>query len=324
MSDLCVVTGGGGFIGSHLVRGLLERGERVRVLDNFSTGSRHNLADVLDRIEIVEGDVRSLETCREAVLGAAYVFHQAALPSVPRSVDDPISSHAVNATGTLNLLVASRDARVKRVVYASSSSVYGPVPKTPREEVDRPGPVSPYAVAKLCGEHYCGAFYSSYGLETVALRYFNVFGPRQGWDSAYSAVIPRFILALNSAQRPKIFGDGKQIRDFTYVDNVVHANLLALSASAAPGRVYNIAAGQPTSVAQLLAALAEASGIRALPEFCPSRVGDVRDSLASLARAQDELGYAPLVSLDRGLALTLEWAARYASEGGQHANGKAQ
>lgn len=308
MSDLYLVTGGAGFIGCHVTRALLERGDRVRVLDNFSTGYRANLEDIVDEVDIVDGDVRSSATCLRAARGVSVILHQAALPSVPRSIDDPGSTHEVNATGTLQVLIAAREAGVKRIVYASSSSVYGPEPKLPREEGDRPNPISPYAVSKLCGEHYCSAFFRSYGLETVALRYFNVFGPRQTWDSPYAAVVPRFIRALTEGRRPQVFGDGEQVRDLTYVDNVVRANLLAAVAPAAPGRVYNVAAGKPTSINSLLTALSKSTGRQLQAEYLPPRVGDVRDSAADLTRARSELGFEPRITLDEGLALTVNWA----------------
>ncbi len=302
------MTGGAGFIGCHIVRALLERGDRVRVLDNFSTGHRDNLVDLFDDIDLIEGDLRSIDACRRAVKDMSYIFHQAALPSVPRSIEDPHTTHEVNATGTLHLLMAAREVSVKRVVYASSSSVYGPEPECPRVETSRPNPISPYAVSKFAGEQYCTAFFHSYGLETVSLRYFNVFGPRQGWDSPYAAVVPRFIHALNNGERPTIFGDGEQTRDFTYIDNVVEANLSALEAPAAPGNVYNVAAGDKTTVNQLLAMMCKAMTTSADPIFEPARNGDVRDSLADISRARHDLGYERTVSVSEGLNRTITWA----------------
>ena len=303
------MTGGAGFIGCHIVRALLERGDQVRVLDNFSTGHRDNLVDLFGDIDLIEGDLRSIDACRRAVKDMSYIFHQAALPSVPRSIEDPHTTHEVNATGTLHLLMAAREVSVKRVVYASSSSVYGPEPECPRVETSRPNPISPYAVSKFAGEQYCTAFFHSYGMETVSLRYFNVFGPRQGWDSPYAAVVPRFIHALNNGERPTIFGDGEQTRDFTYVDNVVEANLKALEAPAAPGNVYNVAAGDNTTVNQLLAMMCKAMKKSADPKFEPTRIGDVCDSLADISRVRHDLGYERAVSVSEGLQRTITWAA---------------
>ena len=308
MQTSYLVTGGAGFIGCHIVRALLERGDQVRVLDNFSTGDRDNLIDLFDDIDLIEGDLRSIDACRRAVKDMSYIFHQAALPSVPRSIEDPHTTHEVNATGTLHLLMAAREVSVRRVVYASSSSVYGPEPKCPRVETSRPNPISPYAVSKFAGEQYCTAFFHSYGLETVSLRYFNVFGPRQGWDSPYAAVVPRFIHALNNGERPTIFGDGEQTRDFTYIDNVVEANLKALEAPAAPGKVYNVAAGDKTTVNQLLAMMCKLMTKSADPIFEPARNGDVRDSLADISRARHDLGYERTVSVSEGLNRTITWA----------------
>ncbi len=307
-TDRYLVTGGAGFIGNHLVRALLERGASVRVFDNFSTGHRQNLVDLFDDIELVEGDLRSIDACRRALEGVSWVFHQGALPSVPRSIEDPETTHEVNATGTLNLLRAAREAGVRRVVYASSSSIYGPELKLPRRESDRPNPISPYAVSKLAGEQYCTAFHHSYGLETVSLRYFNVFGPRQGWDSPYAGVLPRFVHALSRGEPPTIFGDGEQSRDFTYVENVVRANLLALEAPEAPGRVFNIGMGRKISVNQWLAMTCRALGQTVEAVYQPVRPGDVRESLADITSARAVLGYEPHVSLEDGLRSTLDWA----------------
>ena len=308
MGERYLVTGGAGFIGNHIARTLLERGHAVRIFDNFATGHRRNLVDIYDDIDLVEGDLRSIDACRRAVQGVTYVIHQAALPSVPRSIEDPHTTHEVNATGTLNLLVATREADVKRLVYSSSSSVYGPAPKLPRVESDRPQPISPYAVSKLAGEQYCAAFYHSYGLATVALRYFNVFGPRQGWDSPYAAALPRFIRALRRDEPAIIFGDGEQGRDFTYVDNVVRANVLALEAADAPGHVYNIGSGRKTTINQLLAMTAAALNIEPRRSSQPTRAGEVRDSVSDIARARADLGYAPLVNIEEGLRRTIAWS----------------
>lgn len=307
INRLILVTGGAGFIGTNVVRMLLKRGEHVRVLDNFSTGHRENLLDILDDIELLEGDLRSIDTCHRAMEGVSHVIHQAALPSVPRSLDDPHTTHEVNATGTLHLLIAARAAGATRFVYASSSSVYGPEPKLPRSESDLPNPISPYAVSKLAGENYCSAFWHSYGLETVALRYFNVFGPRQSWDSPYAAAIPKFVRALSLGRRPTIFGDGEQSRDFTHVDNVVAANLLALEATAAPGNTYNIGAGEKTSVNSLVRMIGEAMGVVPQADHVAPRIGDVRDSLADITLASSHLGYSPTTLLTEGLPPTIVW-----------------
>jgi UDP-glucose 4-epimerase len=308
-----LVTGGAGFIGSHIVDALLAEGHRVRVLDNFATGKRENIAHVLDRIELIEGDVRDQGAVRRAADGMDYVLHQAALPSVPRSIKDPLTTHEVNATGTLNVLIAARDARVNRVVYASSSSVYGDTPELPKREDMTPRPKSPYAVSKLAAEHYCRAFWEAYGLETVCLRYFNVFGPRQDPNSQYAAVIPRFISALLNGGEICIYGDGEQTRDFTYVDNVVRANLLAAVAPGAAGAVCNVACGRQTSLVALIDMLAELTGERPEPIFEPARPGDVRDSLADLAQARGTVGYAVVVPLAEGLHQTLDWAGERGS-----------
>lgn len=300
-----LVTGGAGFIGSHLVEALRARGEQVRILDNFSTGNRENLLAV-SGAELVEGDVRSYHVVREAVDGCDFVLHQAALPSVPRSVKDPITTNEVNVVGTLNILNAARDARVSRLVYASSSSVYGRNPALPKREDMSPHPMSPYAVSKLAGEHYCEAFFELYRFETVMLRYFNVFGPRQNPLSQYSAVIPKFIHLLLGNARPEVTGDGSQTRDFTFVANVVQANLLACQAGGAVGRVFNVAAGQRTSLLEMLQALASIMGANSDPEFIPSRVGDVPHSYADIAAAREVLNYQPRVGLHEGLRLTVE------------------
>lgn len=298
---MCLVTGGAGFIGSHLVDALLARGERVRVFDNFSSGKRANIAHALDRIELVEGDLRDADAVARAVDGVELIFHQAAVASVPRSIADPATTMAANVTGTLNLLLAARDAGARRVVFASSSSVYGNTPTLPKVESMKPEPLSPYAISKLSGEQLCGVFASVYGLETVALRYFNVFGPRQDPESQYAAVIPRFLAALRSGNQPVIYGDGEQSRDFTSIENVVAANLRAASSPAAAGRVFNIASGRAISVNAMLAALARLVGVEASPRHEPPRAGDVRDSLADIGAARAALGYEPHVSFVEGL-----------------------
>jgi nucleoside-diphosphate-sugar epimerase len=302
-----LVTGGAGFIGSHIVEELIRRGERVRVLDNFSTGRRENLAPLLEHVDLIEGDLCDLATVRRAVEGVDCVLHQAALASVQRSVDDPLAAHTANATGTLHLLMAARDAGVKRVVYASSSSVYGDSPVLPKQEDHLPRPKSPYAVSKLAGEYYCQTFAGLYELETVSLRYFNVFGPRQDPTSQYAAVIPLFITAMLRGAAPTVYGDGGQSRDFTYVSNVVRANLLAATAPGVAGRVFNVACGQRCTLLDLIAALDEALGTHVAPVHAAPRPGDVRHSLADVTAAQEALGYRTEVDLHEGLRRTVAW-----------------
>ena len=306
-----LVTGGAGFIGSNLVRSLLARGDSVRVLDNFSAGKHENLAGLEGSLEIVEGDIRDPAVCLSACEGMEGVFHQAAIGSVPRSVEDPMTSHHVNVDGTLNMLIAARDKKARRFVYASSSSVYGDAPEAVKVETLPPRPRSPYAVSKLAGEQYTLVFSFIYGLEGVALRYFNVFGPRQDPESMYAAVVPKFAAALIAAKRPTIFGDGDQTRDFTYVDNVVRANLLAMECpSEACGKAYNVACGNSTSVNALFKMMRERVGGKATklkPVHEPSQTGDVRDSLASIEAAREGLGYVPTVAVEEGIRLTVEW-----------------
>ncbi len=302
-----LVTGGAGFIGSHLVSRLAGEGHDVRVLDNFSTGSRSNLSDLPADLDLIEGDIQSYERAHNAVQGCEFVFHQAALPSVPRSIQDPLTSTAVNVTGTLNLLLAARDSGVRRVVYASSSSIYGADRTLPKREDRALMPISPYAVAKLASEGYCRSFSEVYGLETVAIRYFNVFGPRQDPLSQYAAVIPRFITALLAGEAPIVYGDGEQSRDFTYVDNVVEANLLAAVAEGASGKAFNVACGERISLNRLLDELRSIIGTEVEPNYLEGRPGDVKHSLADISRARDQLGYEPLVKLDEGLRRTVEY-----------------
>jgi UDP-glucose 4-epimerase len=308
-----LVTGGAGFIGSHLVEALVERGHDVRVLDNFSTGDPANLLAVRDRVEVVDGDVTDPETVRLAVRGCAVVFHQAALASVPRSVADPLATHRACADGTLQVLLAARDARVRRLVYAASSSAYGGSHKLPKSESDPTLPLSPYAAAKLAGENYCAAFSEVYGLETVRLRYFNVFGLRQTPDSPYAAVIPRFIQALTQGESPLIHGDGRQSRDFTYVGDVVQANLRAADAPAVSGNVYNIACGRRTTLLELAAHLNDLLGTSIRATHGPARPGDVRHSQADIERARADLGYRPTTDIRNGLERTVQWWQRRAS-----------
>jgi nucleoside-diphosphate-sugar epimerase len=302
-----LVTGGGGFIGSHVVDRLLSDGHDVRVLDNFATGRRENLLHVLDDIEVVEGDIQSYERVSNAVRGCGAVLHEAALPSVPRSVQDPLTSNATNVTGTLNVLLAARDAGVGRVVYASSSSIYGANPELPKHEGLLPQPISPYAVAKLAGEGFCRSFHEVWGLETVALRYFNVFGPRQDPLSQYAAVVPRFITALMDGRPPSVFGDGEQTRDFTYVGNAVEGTVLAMSAEGAAGKVFNVAAGSRTSLNELLRTLERLSGRGVEPSYEDARPGEVRHSQADVSAAERGLGFRPRFSVEEGLEETLGW-----------------
>ncbi len=302
----CLVTGGAGFIGSHLVEALLAHGHAVRVLDDFSTGNPENLAAFADRIDVVEGSLTSLDTVREASEGVELVFHQGALPSVPRSVADPLTTHQVCATGTLNVLMAARESGVRRVVYAASSSAYGNSERLPKRETDPTNPLSPYAVAKLTGENYCAAFSKVYGLETVRLRYFNVFGPRQSPDSPYAAVIPKFIREIMAGRPPSIQGDGTQSRDFTYIANVVQANLLAAEAPNVSGRVYNIACGQRTTLLDLVSMINSLLGTKIAPVHEQPRPGDVRHSQADISRAAADLGFVPRINLEWGLRCCVE------------------
>lgn len=305
--SLYLVTGGGGFVGSNIVHALVERGEQVRVFDNFTTGRRENLAAVGQDAEIIEGDIRSYHLVQQAVQGVDFVLHQAALPSVPRSVRDPITTNEVNVLGTLNVLQAAREAGVKRLVYASSSSVYGGNVELPKRESMCPRPLSPYAISKLAAEQYCQAFWSLYGFETVCLRYFNVFGPRQDPNSQYSAVIPRFVTAMLAGSVLYVHGDGTQSRDFTFVENVVQANLLACTAEAAPGRVYNVACGVRYPLLEVIAQLARITGNEPRIEYKPPRLGDVLHSLADIAAIRADLGYEPRVDLAEGLRRVVEW-----------------
>lgn len=302
-----LVTGGAGFIGSHLAARLLAKGFTVRVLDNFATGRRENLLGILDAIELVEGDIQSFERVHTAVKGCDYVFHEAALPSVPRSVQDPLTSNATNVIGTLNVLLASRDSDVRRVIFASSSSTYGPSRDLPKRESQRPEPISPYAVAKLAGEGYCQSFSRVYGLDTVVLRYFNVFGPSQDPFSQYSAVIPNFITTAMTGGSPVVFGDGEQTRDFTFIDNVVEANVQATDATGITGEVLNIACGHRVSLNSLLSEISSLLGIAIHPRYTPARPGDIRDSLADITKARELLDYAPHVDFGEGIARTIDW-----------------
>jgi UDP-glucose 4-epimerase len=304
---ICLVTGGAGFIGSHLVEALVARGHAVRVLDNFSTGDPANLEQVRERVRVIDGDITDRATVRAAVQGVEVVFHQAALASVPRSVADPLATHQACVNGTLHVLLAAKECGVRRVVYAASSSAYGNSARLPKCETDPTAPLSPYAVAKLAGEQYCAAFSEVYGLETVRLRYFNVFGPRQSPDSPYAAVIPRFIEAMTAGRSSVIHGDGEQSRDFTFVADVVQANLRAAEAPGVRGKVYNIACGRRISLLQLVAHLNALLGTNIKPAHTPSRAGDVRHSQAGIERAREELGYEPTTDIMTGLRRCLEW-----------------
>jgi nucleoside-diphosphate-sugar epimerase len=304
-----LVTGGAGFIGSHIAETLLKQGETVRIFDNLLTGKQTNL-DVLcsygRQVEIIDGDLRDVQAVKKAVAGVEVVFHQAALASVPRSIADPVNSLEININGTQNILLAARDAKVRRVVYASSSSVYGNTPTLPKHEAMPTAPMSPYAVQKLTGELLCGVFTRIYGLETVALRYFNVFGPRQDPTSEYAAVIPRFLTALLADQPPIVFGDGEQTRDFTFIANVVQANLLAATAPEAVGEAMNIGCGTSVSLNEVLRIAGELLNKQIRAEYRDPRPGDVRDSLADISKARRLLNYQPTVSFREGLALTIE------------------
>jgi nucleoside-diphosphate-sugar epimerase len=307
--SLYLITGIGGFIGSSLARALLDRGEQVRGVDNFSTGKRENIAEILDRIDFREADLLDADAMHKACASADFVLHQAAIPSVPKSVLDPLGSNRANIDGTVNLLVAARDAKVKRVVYAASSSAYGDTPTLPKHEEMKPDPISPYAVAKLAGEHYMVSFYRCYGLETVCLRYFNVFGPRQDPSSPYSGVLAKFITLMLRAEQPTIFGDGEQSRDFTYIDNVVHANLLACTALAdqVAGRMFNIATGDRITLNETFKALQGLTGFSGQPVYGPERGGDIKHSLADISKAEAEFGYRVTVEFEEGLRRTVDW-----------------
>lgn len=301
-----LVTGGAGFIGSHIAEELVERGHKVRIVDNFLTGKRENIASFLDKIELIEGDIRDFSLCKRASDGVDFVLHQAALPSVPRSIEDPLMTNEINVKGTLNLLLASRDAGVKKFVFASSSSVYGDDPSLPKKEGEEGAPLSPYAISKLVGEMYCQVFSQIYSLSTVCLRYFNIFGPRQDPYSQYSAVIPNFINKMVKEESPTIFGDGEQSRDFTYVANVVEANKLAVEAKDVSGEILNIACGERTTVNSLVIEINQIlkKDIKAI--YDKLRPGDVMHSYADISEAENVLKYKPLVSFSEGLKRTIQ------------------
>jgi len=302
-----VVTGGAGFIGSNIVRRLVELGEQVRVLDDLSTGREENLADVSDSIDFHRGSIRDVGLLSRAFGGADFVLHQAALASVQRSVDDPLSSNDANVDGTVKVLCAARDCGARRVVYASSSSLYGDVPTLPKHEDMAPMPKSPYAVSKLAGEYYCRAFTSVYGLETVSLRYFNVYGPHQDPRSQYAAVIPIFIRRLMQGKAPQVYGDGEQSRDFTFVEDVVAANIQAAQAPGAEGEYMNLGCGERHSLNKMLRLLGQIMGVDVEAEYCPERPGDVKHSQAAISKARKVIGYDPQVSFEEGLRRTVEY-----------------
>jgi UDP-glucose 4-epimerase len=304
-----LVTGAAGFIGSALVRALLQQGEQVRGFDNFSTGKRSNLAEVVGQIDLREADLLDLKAVRDACEGVDYILHQAAIPSVPRSIEDPGESNSNNVDGTVNLLIAARDAKVKRVVYAGSSSAYGDSASLPKQEGMVLSPISPYAVAKLAGEMYMKSFFLVYGLPTVTLRYFNVFGPRQDAKSPYSGVLAKFITCMLKNETPTVYGDGEQSRDFTYIDNAVSANLKAATApeTGIAGKVFNIATGHRFSLNETLAILRELTGYTGDVQYRPVRAGDVKHSLADISSAEQQLGYRPAVAFKEGLRRTLAW-----------------
>ncbi len=302
-----LVTGGAGFIGSHIATALVERGDRVRILDNLSTGHLQNIKHIAGQVDFIEGDLTDADAVAEAVEGVDCIFHQGALASVPRSVEAPLDTNAACVTGTVTVLDQARRAGVRRVVYAASSSLYGDQPFSSKRESDLPAPISPYGAAKLAGEYYCQAFAATYDIETVALRYFNVFGPRQDPDSPYSAVIPIFITALLEGRRPTIYGDGLQSRDFTYVANVVEGNLLAADAPGVSGRSYNLANGRSITLLEMLGTLNKYLGTDVQPLFDPPRAGDIRESMADITRARAELGYEPKVGFDEGMRLSIDY-----------------
>jgi len=306
---LYLITGIGGFIGSSLARALLAKNEQVRGVDNFSTGKRENLHEILPRIDFREADILDLDAMHRACAGVDYVLHQAAIPSVPKSVLDPVGSNRANVDGTVNVLVAARDAKVKRVVYAASSSAYGDTPTLPKHEAMTPDPISPYAVAKLASERYMISFFRCYGLETVSLRYFNIFGPHQDPSSQYSGVLAKFITQMLRGEQPTIFGDGEQSRDFTYIDNAVEANLLACHAPAseAAGKVFNVATGRRVTLNETFQLLLGMTSYKGQPNYGPERGGDIKHSLADISQAEKYLGYKPKADFEAGLLRTVEW-----------------
>jgi UDP-glucose 4-epimerase len=306
--SLHLITGIGGFIGSSIARALLAQGEKVRGVDNFSTGKRENIDEIRDIIDFRECDILDLEAMHGACADVDYIFHEAAIPSVPKSVLDPLGSNRANVDGTVNVLVAARDAKVKRVVYAASSSAYGDTPTLPKQEQMKPDPISPYAVSKLAGEHYMTSFHRCYGLETVCLRYFNIFGPRQDPSSPYSGVLAKFITLMLRGEQPTMYGDGEQSRDFTYIDNAVEANLLACKApKSVAGEVFNVATGRRVSLNETFRLLQEITGYVGRPNYGPERDGDIKHSLADISKAASGLSYKPIVDFEEGLRRTVDW-----------------
>jgi nucleoside-diphosphate-sugar epimerase len=306
---LYLITGVAGFIGSSLARAVLAQGDQVRGIDNLSTGKRENIAEIESKIDFREADLADLNALHDACRGVDYLFHEAAIPSVPKSVLDPLGSNRANVDATVHVLIAARDAKVNRVVYAASSSAYGDTPTLPKHEAMPPNPISPYAVAKLASEYYMTSFYRCYGLETVCLRYFNIFGPRQDPSSPYSGVLAKFITQMLHGEQPTILGDGKQSRDFTYIDNVISANLLAAKAPAsqAAGQVFNVATGNRIDLNETFQTLKKIIGFKAEVNYGPERAGDVKHSLADLSRTEKHLGYKPLVNFEEGLRRTVDW-----------------
>ena len=315
---LYLITGIGGFIGSSLARALVVIGEQVRGVDNFSTGRRENLAEIRDRIDFREADILDLDAMHKACDGVDFVLHQAAIPSVPKSVLDPLGNNRVNVDGTVNVLVAARDAKVKRVIYAASSSAYGDTPTLPKQEPMKPDPISPYAVAKLASEQYMISFYRCYGLETVCLRYFNIFGPRQDPSSPYSGVLAKFIAQMLRGEQPTVFGDGEQSRDFTYIDNAVSANLLACKASRenAAGQVFNVATGRRVTLNETFQLLKGLTSYSGQLNYGPERGGDIKHSLADISKTEAGLGYEPVIDFEEGLRRTVDWYRKQTSVAG--------
>ena len=313
-----LVTGGAGFIGSNIVEALVKKGEKVKVIDNFVSGKRENLSPFLDKIELIEGDIRDLDLLKKVTRGVDYILHQAALRSVPKSVDNPIPYNEVNVGGTLNVLLAAKETGVKRVVFASSSSIYGDTETFPEKEIHLPLPISPYAASKIAGEHYCYVFSKIYGLETASLRYFNVFGPRQSLESQYAVVVPRFIISMLNDESPPIHGDGKQSRDFTYIDNVVEANILVASTPTTTpgvvGEVFNIACGKDYSVLDLVRHLNKIMGKELKPEFTSPRPGDVPRTLADISKAKKLLKLKIKVNFEQGLKKSVDWFTKHKDE----------
>jgi UDP-glucose 4-epimerase len=302
-----LITGGAGFIGSNIARKLISLDEEVVILDDFSTGKRENLEDIVKKVTLVEGDICNVDIVEKAVKGADYVLHHAAVVSVPRSIEDPVRTNEVNVDGTLNCLLAARDAGVKRFVFAASSSAYGDSEELPKHEAMRPDPLSPYGIAKLVGEMYCKVFFDVYGLETVSLRYFNIFGPYQDPASMYAAVVPIFITKLMTGGSPLVYGDGEQSRDFTYIDNAVQANILATTSAKAPGKVINVACGTRFTLNDLLNRLSDLTGVKTPATYVDPRAGDILHSQGDISVASDLLGYSPRITFEEGLSKTVDW-----------------